>query len=208
MSIEKENFVQKYKQAVVNACKGTGIFPSIAMAQMILESGIGKSQLSAKYNNFFGIKAFGNWQGRTVRMNTPHDATPTSLFRVYDNAQQSIEDHNTFLKVNPRYTKAGVFRANTWQQQIEAIAKAGYAEDKNYVAKITGEITKYKLYQLDGFTSNSGDVPTSQPPIAQAGFGDFAILILALFFIGKYFFSKKQAQAADYEDIEDYEYYY
>lgn len=205
MSVEKENFISIYRQAVVNACKGTGIFPSIAMAQMILESGIGKSLLSAKYNNFFGIKAFGGWTGRTVRLNTPHDGTPTSLFRVYDNAEQSIKDHNTFLKVNPRYTKAGVFSAKSWQEQIQAIANAGYAEDKNYVSKISAEITKYKLYELDSQVTNP---PISQG-VSQAGIGgNLALLLLALYLVGRYFYdSKVDNQEQEMQEIDYYEYY-
>ena len=40
---QRAEYIQKFTQAVDNAAKGTGLFPSLFMAQAILESGNGQS---------------------------------------------------------------------------------------------------------------------------------------------------------------------
>ena len=82
-------FVKKhYGQALV-ASKGSGIFIETLLGQSILETSSGKSLLSSKYNNYFGIKANKAWKGRTVNMKTGEvfngkSVTINSDFRVYD----------------------------------------------------------------------------------------------------------------------------
>jgi flagellum-specific peptidoglycan hydrolase FlgJ len=70
--------------------------------------------------------------------------TINSDFRVYDSFLDSAKDYIKFLKTNPRYTKAGVFKAKDYKEQIQAIKNAGYATGTNYVSavvKIVGGIT-------------------------------------------------------------------
>src|SRR5690606_672884 len=100
-------------------------------------SGDGKSVLAARYNNHFGIKADKSWKGQAVNMNTREVFNGQSTiikdgFRVYNTLQDGFNDRNAFLKANPRYTKHGVFTANTPEAQAEAFQRAGYATDPNY----------------------------------------------------------------------------
>lgn len=139
---------QHYGQALV-ASKGSGIFIETLLGQSILETSSGKSLLSRKYNNYFGIKADKSWKGRSVNMKTGEvfngkSVTINSNFRVYDSFLDSAKDYIKFLKENPRYTKAGVFKAKNYKEQIQAIKNAGYATGTNYVdavVKIVGGIT-------------------------------------------------------------------
>jgi flagellum-specific peptidoglycan hydrolase FlgJ len=142
-------FVKKhYGQALV-ASKGSGIFIETLLGQSILETSSGKSLLSSKYNNYFGIKADKSWKGRSVNMKTGEvfngkSVTINSDFRVYDSFLDSAKDYIKFLKTNPRYTKYGVFKAKDYKEQIQAIKNAGYATGTNYVSavlKIVGGIT-------------------------------------------------------------------
>ena len=142
-------FVKKhYGQALV-ASKGSGIFIETLLGQSILETSSGKSLLSSKYNNYFGIKADSSWKGRSVNMKTGEvfngkSVTINSDFRVYDSFLDSARDYIKFLKTNPRYTKYGVFKAKDYKEQIQAIKNAGYATGTNYVSavlKIVGGIT-------------------------------------------------------------------
>ena len=48
------------------------------------------------------------------------------------------------MQKNPRYTKAGVFTSPSYQEQIIAIARAGYAEAPNYAAVITAVANSVK----------------------------------------------------------------
>jgi flagellum-specific peptidoglycan hydrolase FlgJ len=131
--------------AAQRATAGTGIFPETLLAIAIVESQgkvgraffPGQAPLARMANNFFGIKADRNYSGPTIRMNTPRDAQPVSTFRRYSSFEDSISDFVKFLQNNRRYRNAGVFTAPNYQEQILAIARAGYAEAPNYAEVIT-----------------------------------------------------------------------
>ena len=60
-------YINKYSDLAVEQMKLHKIPASITLAQGLLESGAGYSQLARKSNNHFGIKCGGSWRGRTVR---------------------------------------------------------------------------------------------------------------------------------------------
>jgi flagellum-specific peptidoglycan hydrolase FlgJ len=148
------NYIKQYTSAVINAAKGTGLFPSLFMAQAILESGNGQSTLAKKYNNHFGIKASKNWKGKVIDMNTREvfDGKEVYIkdgFRWYNNPLDSFIDRVSFLKNNPRYTKHGVFTAQSPEAQADALQRAGYATAPNYAQTLKWLIQKYNLKSLD-----------------------------------------------------------
>lgn len=156
MSTERDAFIAKYSQDVIDAVCGTGIFPSVAMAQMIIESANSQGQAgqgitAVQANNFFGIKADSSWTGAKKSFNTPNDGKPISYFRVYPTVKDSIVDHTKFLQLNSRYKTAGVFAAKTPEEQTDALAKAGYSEQPypNYATALNAMITGYNLKKLD-----------------------------------------------------------
>jgi flagellum-specific peptidoglycan hydrolase FlgJ len=145
----KEEFINKYKDDVINATIGTNIFPSVKMAQMIIESGWGNSSNAKLANNFFGIKKGVGWNGEVISLKTPKDKIKVSEFRKYKSPYDSIVDHSSFLIKNKRYENAGVFNAKTVEKQVKAIAKAGYAEDKKYADVLISIINSNDLKKLD-----------------------------------------------------------
>jgi flagellum-specific peptidoglycan hydrolase FlgJ len=146
---KQTDFISKHKDGVIKASYGTGIFPSVKMAQMILESGWGASANARLANNYFGIKKGVGWTGETITLSTPKDAKKTNEFRKYKTSGDSVADHTSFLQKNKRYANAGVFNAKTPEEQIQAIAKAGYAEANDYVPKVLSVIKSNNLKQLD-----------------------------------------------------------
>jgi flagellum-specific peptidoglycan hydrolase FlgJ len=158
----RKEYIQKYRDVVLEAVKGTGLFPSLMMAQAILESsdmkGVpGNSSLARLYNNHFGIKADKSWIGPKVNLKTREvfdgrDVMVGDFFRVYEDATQSFCDRIAFLKKNARYTKAGVFSAKTPEEQAEALQTAGYATDPKYAVILKSVIKKESLYELDKLT--------------------------------------------------------
>lgn len=152
--LTREEWIKANWPAAVAATQGTGIFPETMMAMAVVESQgkvggnwyPGQGLVAKRANNYFGIKASSAWKGATVALPTPGDADKVSSFRVYPNFQASVEDFIKFLQVNPRYTNAGVFKANSYVEQIVAIARAGYAENPNYSAVITSVANKVKDY--------------------------------------------------------------
>ena len=147
---EKLAFINR----VWNEIKGenmTGFFPSVLIAQAALESNWGQSQLSAKYNNYFGIKAGSSWTGPTVNMKTGEvfggqSVSINSDFRVYNSLIDSIRDRNKLLSTS-RY--ASVRAASTPQAQAEAIKNSGYATALNYVSSLMSTINANGLTKFD-----------------------------------------------------------
>ena len=159
MSAERDAFIAKYKNDVISATEGTGIFPSVAMAQMIIESANSQGQAGQgitfrKANNAFGIKANSAWTGDKIAFSTPNDGQPISYFRVYPSIKDSIKDHAKFLQVNSRYKTNGVFTAKTPHEQAYALAKAGYSE-KPFPLYAYGIIAMIKGYNLESLDSEA-----------------------------------------------------
>ncbi len=156
------DYIKKFTHAVINAARGTGLFPSLFMAQAILESGNGKSTLASKYNNHFGIKATKDWKGKVIDMKTREVYDGRSVyikdgFRWYDKAEDSFKDRVAFLKNNARYTRYGVFSAKTPEEQADALQRAGYATAPNYAATLKWIINEYDLKSLDKLVTKKNE---------------------------------------------------
>ena len=137
--LSKKEFYEKYYPAVVKATKGTGLHPEAVIAQMAIETGWGGSGLSSKHNNFFGIKSHGKEGGVTMTTEEERDGKrgkEQASFRTYESPEDGIKGFVDFLQNNPRYEKAGVFSAETPDEQAEAMQKAGYATSSRYANDI------------------------------------------------------------------------
>ncbi len=152
---KQTDFIAKYQNSVIEACAGSGIFPSVKMAQACLETGYGNHIF---HNNMFGIKAAGAqgpyWNGTAAVGNTTEVINGQSgnynlAFRVYTTVADSIRDHTYFLQNNARYANHGVFTADTPQAQCDALQAAGYATDPNYASTLKSIIKSYNLERLD-----------------------------------------------------------
>ena len=150
-------FIEEIKDEAIKNYKEYQILPSITIAQAILESSWGESDLAQIYNNLFGIKADSSWKGEYVTLETFefYDTKIEDKFRVYSNKNQSIKDHAKFLVDNQRYKKYGVFEAKTYIEQAYALQNAGYstAEDnsgqKRYAKDLIELIRQYNLQLID-----------------------------------------------------------
>ena len=150
-------FIEEIKDEAIKNYKEYKILPSITIAQAILESSWGESDLAQIYNNLFGIKADSSWKGEYVTLVTFefYDTKIEDKFRVYSNKNQSIKDHAKFLVDNQRYKKYGVFEAKTYIEQAYALQNAGYstAEDnsgqKRYAKDLIELIRQYNLQLID-----------------------------------------------------------
>lgn len=139
-------FVDKYGQGAYDGSLTDGVPYDFTLAQAILESGFGESELSAKYFNFFGIKAGGNWKGPTVNfLSNEAGGARRSDFRVYKNAAEGFKAHGQFFHENSRYKEAFKY-SNDSKKFLQAIKDAGYATDPNYVAKVSGFIDQVQAY--------------------------------------------------------------
>lgn len=156
-TLSRSQFIDKYGPYARQATEGTLLFPSVMLAQAILESNNGNSLLTREAFNFFGIKADKSWLNAgkpyVSKQTTEYvDGEPVVIvgkFRKYSNPTESFKDRNNFLLSNSRYTKAGVFSAKTPEEQARALQTAGYATDPNYSTLLIKLINQNNLKQFD-----------------------------------------------------------
>lgn len=151
---EQRAFILKLVPIAQDNYNDYGIFPSVTIAQAIHESAWGKSDLSVKANNLFGVKADSSWKGQTIDMLTQEhingsNITVMAKWRKYESFEDSVKDHGKFLKENPRYEQSGVFKAKDYKEQAYAIRMAGYATDPQYASLICNIIESYSLNIYD-----------------------------------------------------------
>lgn len=151
-----EKFISLIKDDAEKSYPTYKVFPSVTIAQAILESGSGGSVLASRYKNLFGIKAY-NWNGPKVEMVTGENYNDKifAYFRVYSSWDDSIIDHGKFLNENSTYTNHGVFRAGTCEEQAKALQDSGYATVKDqagnliYARMLIQLINQYDLKKYD-----------------------------------------------------------
>ena len=151
------NFINQIVPGARQSYEETGIFPSITIAQAILESGWGESGLAVKAKNLFGIKADSSWKGEVLEMLTQEHVnggviTITARWRVYSSWNDSVIDHGKFFVENSRYKENGVLDAKNYIEQANCIQKAGYATDPNYAKLLIQVINDFGLniYDING----------------------------------------------------------
>ncbi|WP_028913101.1 glucosaminidase domain-containing protein [Prevotella sp. MA2016] len=141
-----QQYVNQYKDIAIEQMQRYRIPASITLAQGLLESGAGRSELTRNSNNHFGIKCNNGWTGRR----TYHDDDQRNdCFRVYDNAFESYEDHSKFLANNQRYRSLFNLKTTDYRGWAKGLKAAGYATNPIYAEKLIEIIQLYKLYQYD-----------------------------------------------------------
>ena len=154
-SAAREAFLQEIAPIAQEMRDAHGILPSIILAQAALESDFGKSLLSARYNNLFGIKSFGHPQ--SVALNTQEFLdgewiTYSGEFRVYNSFRESIEDHANLMVNGVTWNPAlyhGVITAQNYAEAAVALQEAGYATDPEYANKLIAMVRQFNLTRFD-----------------------------------------------------------
>ena len=142
ISIYIDNYSEIAKEEMVQY----GIPASITLAQGILESGAGRSALSKKSNNHFGIKCHKGWTGQRVFHD---DDELQECFRKYKDPKYSFRDHSLFLTQRSRYEGLFAYKKNDYKSWAKGLRKAGYATDPKYPQKLINIIETYQLYSYD-----------------------------------------------------------
>ena len=141
-----QQYINQYKDIAIEQMQRYHIPASITLAQGLLESGAGRSELTRNSNNHFGIKCNNNWTGRR----TYHDDdAKNDCFRVYDSAYESYEDHSKFLSGNQRYRQLFQLKTTDYKGWAKGLKACGYATSPVYAEKLIEIIQLYKLYQYD-----------------------------------------------------------
>ncbi len=144
--ITRQEYVDRYKHIAVAHMERYGIPASITMAQGILESDSGNSQLSTRSNNHFGIKCKSNWTGGKVYHD---DDAKDECFRAYGSVEESYGDHAEFLDNSPRYDALFDLASSDYKGWAKGLKKAGYATAPDYAERLIKIIEDSDLHLLD-----------------------------------------------------------
>ena len=140
-----QDYFDTYKDVAIEQMIKHKIPASITLAQGVLESGAGRSELATKGKNHFGIKCNG-WTGRR----TYHDDDERGeCFRAYDTVYQSYEDHSAFLTGSQRYSRLFSLKLTDYKGWARGLKACGYATSPTYASKLIQIIEFYKLYRYD-----------------------------------------------------------
>lgn len=171
--------------------KRSGILASVSLAQFILESGYGKTELAQNANNCFGMKKMlsGNtwdgstWDGMSVYTKKTLEQKAdgavyvvTADFRKYPCIEDSIADHSAYLLGARAGTAArygGLRGCADYREAARIIKGGGYATDVSYVEKLCGIVERWKLTEYDVKVSGSSgnDTPESGDSVVDSSGG-------------------------------------
>jgi len=140
-----QTYINQYKDLAIAQMLRYNIPASITLAQGLLESNAGMSELAAKGNNHFGIKCH-DWTGAT----TYHDDDASQeCFRAYNDVYESYEDHSKFLARQPRYSSLFKLKRTDYKGWARGLKRCGYATNPAYATSLINIIELYKLQQYD-----------------------------------------------------------
>ncbi len=142
------NYIDQWWSVAVEEMQEHGIPASISLAQGILESAAGTSELAHKSNNHFGIKCHKEWAGETV---SHDDDAAGECFRKYGDPEDSWTDHSQFLLTRERYAALFELKADDYDGWAHGLKKAGYATNPKYAELLIKLIDNYSLHQYDRY---------------------------------------------------------
>lgn len=140
-----EKYIKTYSTLAIEQQKKYKIPASITLAQGLLESGAGQSDLARRSNNHFGIKCHSDWRGGRVYHD---DDLRGECFRKYKRVEDSYEDHSKFLK-RSRYDQLFRLKITDYKGWARGLQKCGYATDRAYANKLIKVVEDYELYRFD-----------------------------------------------------------
>ena len=148
-------FIREIGPIAKEVDKSFDLLPSITIAQACLESDYGKSVLSQKYNNLFGVK--GNNPNTSAVLKTKEFEKGKWIeikarFQIYDSYEASIRAHARLFQKGTTWDAKQyrhVLAAKNYEAQARALVKDGYATDPDYADKLIKLIEEYNLDRFD-----------------------------------------------------------
>lgn len=137
-------YIDEWKDIAIQEQEDYGIPASITMAQGLLESSAGQSELAVNARNHFGIKCTSEWFGGVYYYD---DDSKGECFRQYNNAAESFKDHSIFLR-RPRYSTCFEIAVEDYEGWAHRLKECGYATDPLYASKLIKIIEDYRLDTL------------------------------------------------------------
>lgn len=147
-----ESYISSYKDLAIDEMLRTGVPAAVTLAQGILETGGGQSDLASLANNHFGIKCKSEWTGERI---SHTDDAKDECFRKYSCVQDSYKDHSDFLRTRPCYAFLFKLDPTDYEGWAKGLKRAGYATNPAYAQKlikliVENNLQDYTLLALNG----------------------------------------------------------
>lgn len=143
-TITGDQYIQMYKDLAIREMKRMGVPAAITLAQGMLETENGNSDLVKKSNNHFGIKCKSTWTAEGV---SHDDDAPGECFRTYKDVEGSYRDHSNYLRGNDRYAFLFKLDPRDYKGWAYGLKKAGYATNPKYPEILIKNIEQNNLQQ-------------------------------------------------------------
>ena len=141
-----KDYIARFHRVALAEQRKFGIPASISLAQGIIESRSGSSELTKRANNHFGIKCFSKKckRGHCVNFEDDH---AKDFFRKFGNAWESWRAHSQMITTG-RYKHLTRYGSD-YRKWAYGLKKAGYATDRTYAEKLIGVIEANNLQRFD-----------------------------------------------------------
>ena len=148
-----KSYIDKFSSIAQSESKRSGIPASIILAQGILESEFGNSNLCQRSNNHFGIKWKKESDGNFVYSldddyNKEGKRIP-SKFLKYSSAETSFRHHSDFLMNREHYKPLFKYSSTNYEKWAHGLRACGYATDATYGSKLIELIKRLNLAKFD-----------------------------------------------------------
>lgn len=162
MASVSQQYVEQYAEYAIEQQRKYGVPASVTLAQGILESANGRSQLSRECNNHFGIKAGKAWLDAGGQYGLYTDDKPNEKFCKYASVGDSYEHHSLILKNNSRYSACFALAQDDYRGWCNGLQKAGYASSKQYASSLISVIERMDLTKYDRMAVERGPLATTE----------------------------------------------
>ena len=141
---KNQQYAERYAVEAMEQMKRYGIPASVTLAQGILESRNGQSELSQLGNNHFGVKASKSWLKNGGDYLVYTDDKPNEKFCKYATVGDSYEHHSKILKNSSRYSQCFKLSPDDYKGWTKGIERGGYATNGGYAASLQ------KIIEING----------------------------------------------------------
>ena len=141
---KNQQYAERYAVEAMEQMKRYGIPASVTLAQGILESRNGQSELSQLGNNHFGVKASKSWLKNGGDYLVYTDDKPNEKFCKYATVGDSYEHHSKILKNSSRYSQCFKLSPDDYEGWTKGIERGGYATNGGYAASLQ------KIIEING----------------------------------------------------------
>ena len=146
---KNQQYAERYAAEAMEQMKRYGIPASVTLAQGILESRNGQSELSQLGNNHFGVKASKSWLKNGGDYLVYTDDKPNEKFCKYATVGDSYEHHSKILKNSSRYSQCFKLSPDDYKGWTKGIERGGYATNGGYAASLQKIIEANGLQKYD-----------------------------------------------------------